>query len=56
MSELQALRTTNGGWDLVAEVRAPSLAHFDRVLGQIREVPGVINSETSILLSAVFRS
>lgn len=56
MPELQALHTTNGGWDLVAEVRAPSLTHFDRVLGQIRAVPGVINSETSILLTSVLRT
>lgn len=56
MPELQALHTTNGGWDLIAEVRAPSLAEFDRILGQIRSVPGVINSETSILLTSVLRT
>jgi len=53
--EIQALHTTNGGWDLVAEVRTRSLGNFDRVLGQIRSVDGVVNSETSLLLTSVLR-
>lgn len=50
-----ALHTTNGGWDLVAELRMSSLGEFDRVLGLIRSIDGVINSETSLLLSSVLR-
>lgn len=53
--EIQALHTTNGAWDLVAELGADSLAHFDAVLGRIRSIDGVINSETSLLLSSVLR-
>lgn len=53
--EIQALHTTNGGWDLVAEIRADSLRDFDRVLAAIRSVEGVINSETSLLLQSVLR-
>ncbi|MEU2351062.1 Lrp/AsnC family transcriptional regulator [Modestobacter sp. NPDC049651] len=53
--EIEALYTTNGAWDLVAEVRTPDLAAFDRLLGRIRSVPGVLNSETSLLLSSVLR-
>lgn len=53
--EIHSLHTTNGGWDLVAEVRTRSLGNFDRVLGQIRAVDGVVNSETSLLLSSVLR-
>lgn len=53
--EVQALHTTNGGWDLVAELRLPNLQEFDRVLGQIRAVEGVINSESSLLLNSVLR-
>jgi DNA-binding Lrp family transcriptional regulator len=53
--ELQTLHTTNGGWDLVAEIRTNSLASFDRVLVQIRSVEGVVNSETSLLLTSVLR-
>lgn len=51
--ELHALHTTNGGWDLVAEIRAASLSDFDRVLRMVRSTDGVLNSETSILLSSV---
>lgn len=55
MPEISALHTTNGGWDLVAELRTSSLAEFDRVLGRIRRTDGVLNSETSLLLSSVMR-
>ena len=46
-----ALHTTNGRWDLVAELRTDTLESFDRVLNAIRNVPGITNTETSILLS-----
>jgi DNA-binding Lrp family transcriptional regulator len=48
--ELHQLHTTNGNWDLIAEIRAATLADFDRVLRDVREIDGVRNSETSILL------
>ena len=51
LPEIVALHTTNGAWDLVAELRTASLADFDRVMGQIRSVDGVVNSETSLLLT-----
>lgn len=53
--EIRALHTTNGAWDLVAELGAESLAHFDRVLGRIRSIDGIVNSESSLLLSSVLR-
>lgn len=53
LPELQSLHTTNGAWDLVAEIRAASLSDFDRVLREVRMAEGVLNSETSILLSSV---
>ena len=53
--EIQALHTTNGGWDLVAEMVCADLAGFDAVLRRIRGIPGVVNSETSLLLSSVLR-
>lgn len=51
--ELVTLHTTNGAWDLVAEIQTSSLSEFDRVLRDVRMVEGVLNSETSILLSSV---
>lgn len=53
LPELYALHTTNGAWDLVAEIRAANLSDFDRVLREVRNIGGVLNSETSILLSTV---
>lgn len=46
-----ALHTTNGRWDIVAEVRADTLPAFDRVLARIRLLEGISNTETSLLLS-----
>ena len=48
--EINALFSTNGAWDLVAEIRTDTLVEFDRVLRQVREISGVLNSETSLLL------
>lgn len=53
LPELHKLHTTNGAWDLVAEICADSLSDFDRVLREVRTIDGVLNSETSILLSSV---
>ncbi|HUN70686.1 MAG TPA: Lrp/AsnC ligand binding domain-containing protein, partial [Steroidobacteraceae bacterium] len=46
-----SLHSTNGRWDLVAELRTDSLASFDRVLAKISRMPGVSSSETSLLLT-----
>ena len=51
--ELVTMHTTNGSWDLVAEVHTSSLAEFDRVLRDVRVIDGVLNSQTSILLTSV---
>ncbi|OVZ58451.1 AsnC family transcriptional regulator [Pigmentiphaga sp. NML080357] len=48
---IQALHTTNGRWDIMAELRAESLEAFDRALERIRLIPGIANTETNILLS-----
>ena len=51
--EVISVHSTNGAWDLVVEIRAETLPQFDRVLREIREVKGVLNSETSLLLNSV---
>lgn len=55
MPEIADLHTTNGVWDLVARIEVTSLPDFDRVLRQVREVPGVTGSETSLLLDRAGR-
>lgn len=51
--QLQKMHTTNGAWDLLVEILASSLQEFDLVLREVRAIDGVLNSETSILLSSV---
>jgi DNA-binding Lrp family transcriptional regulator len=46
-----ALHSTNGRWDMIAELAADSLEAFDQVLGEIRQIQGIATTETSILLS-----
>ena len=46
-----SVHSTNGRWDLVAELRTDSLASFDRMLAKISRMPGVSSSETSLLLT-----
>lgn len=50
---LLKMHTTNGAWDLVAEIQTSNLQEFDLVLREVRAIDGVLNSETSILLSSV---
>jgi DNA-binding Lrp family transcriptional regulator len=51
MPEIVSLHSTNGAWDLVAQVETSSLPEFDGLLGRTREIAGILNSETSILLN-----
>ena len=46
-----ALHDTNGRWDLLAELRAGSVAELSQVLERIRLVKGIANTETSLLLT-----
>jgi DNA-binding Lrp family transcriptional regulator len=48
--EVVAVHTTNGRWDLVAELEAESLAAFSRALDGVREIKGIATTETSLLL------
>jgi DNA-binding Lrp family transcriptional regulator len=47
------IHTTNGRWDLVAELEVGSLAEFSRALDEIRTVEGISATETSLLLASV---
>lgn len=51
MREVRAVHTTNGSWDLIAEIDTDTLEAFDNVLFAIRKLEGVRRSETSLLLS-----
>jgi len=51
LPEVQTIHTTNGRWDLVAELGTQSLAELDAVLRRIRLIDGIANSETNLYLS-----
>jgi DNA-binding Lrp family transcriptional regulator len=48
--EVRAVHTTNGRWDIIAELGTESLEAFDDALRRIRTIRGVASSETSLLL------
>ena len=52
MPEVRQLHATNGRWDVVAEIEAASIADLDDLLRAIRQVDGIANTDTSILLKA----
>lgn len=51
LKEVRAIHSTNGRWDLIAELGTETLEDLDRALAKIRMFEGVLNSETSLLLS-----
>lgn len=49
---VQAVHTTNGQWDLIAELGARSLTELDETILHIRRVEGVGRTETNLQLSS----
>ncbi len=50
-SAVRAVHSTNGRWDVIADIGTETLEAFDEVLARIRKLDGVTTSETSLLLS-----
>lgn len=46
-----AVHSTNGKWDLIAELAAQTLQELDETIFRVREIEGVTTSETNLLLS-----
>jgi len=53
LPELRQVHTTSGKWDLVAEIHVETLAEFDRILREVRQIDNIQDSETSMLLTSV---
>lgn len=51
LSEVRAIHSTNGRWDLIVELATDTLEALDAVLARIRQFDGVTTSETNLLLS-----
>jgi DNA-binding Lrp family transcriptional regulator len=48
---VERVHTTNGRWDLVAELDTETLAEFSATLDRVRTIEGIASTETSILLA-----
>ncbi len=53
MPEITGVHSTNGKWDLIVMIGVADLRAFDRVLNEVRLIEGVLNSETSLMLSTL---
>lgn len=51
LPSIVAIHATNGRWDLVLEVEVGSLEAFDAALREIRQIDGVANTESNLLLA-----
>ncbi|WP_083098636.1 Lrp/AsnC family transcriptional regulator [Pseudophaeobacter leonis] len=51
LSEVRAIHTTNGRWDLIVELGTETLETLDAALAKIRTFDGVVSSETNLLLA-----
>ena len=52
MPEITRLHTTNGRWDLAAEIKTSTLEAFDTAISRLRQIPGIKDTDTSLLLSS----
>ncbi|MFC0281129.1 Lrp/AsnC family transcriptional regulator [Falsigemmobacter intermedius] len=51
LPHIQAVHSTNGTWDIIAEIGAATLQELDDVIHRVREIEGIIRSETNLLLT-----
>ncbi len=51
IAAVMAVHSTNGKWDLIAELSTQTLQELDEVIHRIRNLDGVVTSETNLLLS-----
>lgn len=48
---VMAVHSTNGKWDMIVELSTQTLLELDDVIHRIRNIEGVMTSETNLLLS-----
>ena len=51
MGEISRLHTTNGKWDLAAEIQTSTLEEFDKAVSVLRKIDGIKATEINLLLS-----
>ena len=52
MPKFSRLSTTNGRWDLADEIQTPTQEAFDVAISRLRQIPGIRETDTSLLLSS----
>jgi hypothetical protein len=45
---------TNGKWDLIANLRSQNLSMLGGVLGRIRSIEGIEQTEANLLINKIF--
>ena len=51
MGEISRLHTTNGKWDLAAEIQTSTLEEFDKAVSELRKIDGIKATEIKLLLN-----
>ncbi|WP_448004615.1 Lrp/AsnC family transcriptional regulator [Agromyces bauzanensis] len=51
--EVENIASTIGVWDVVVQLRTTTLSDFDHALERIRSIPGVKDTQTSLLFNAL---
>ncbi|MBK4217657.1 Lrp/AsnC family transcriptional regulator [Paracoccus caeni] len=51
LPSVMAVHSTNGKWDIIVELATESLSELDDVIRFIRNMDGVVTSETNLLLA-----
>jgi len=52
--EILAVHHTNGHWDLIAEIQVDNISLLGGLLGKIRNINGIVQTEASLLLGLIF--
>ena len=52
LPHIRALHSTNGSWDIIAELSTENLEEFDGALNFIQNIEGIAKTETSLLLTS----
>jgi len=50
--EVIAIHHTTGHWDVIADIRAQSLPSLNSIMGEIRLIKGIVQTETNVLLDS----
>jgi DNA-binding Lrp family transcriptional regulator len=50
--EVIAIHHTTGHWDIIADIRAQTLPSINSIMGEIRLIEGILQTETNLLLDS----